>query len=421
MRKQNTLLGYHYYPDDRHYTGNDLNTWLPILDSLGAKWLTLKGSFRRAIPEVFIRGLIDAGIEPLIHIPSLVVRYQPHSFKSIFNSYAQWGVQFIIPFDRPNLQNHWDHYAWSRRNLVDRFLDYSLPIFHAILSSGMQPVLPPLEPGGDYWDTAFLEGVLRSLARRGQEDLLNGLALSTYSWTYDRHLDWGKGGPAKWQDVRPYFTPNGSQDQIGFRIFDWYNAIAVQVLGKTLPIFTVAGGARSDQSEAAVQEQTTSIIHLLEGGDLPSSLRNFAFYLLASDATHPDFPNAWFPSPNNPRPVVEAVQDIVFANEIIANKIIEHYLLLPESKTLTDIQDVPAIQSLIEREGPKVGNSALEARRAIRVTLVGDKNEIPSSVEMDLLNAGCKVRRLVFELQNNVDVEADYIQSFISRIAGERT
>ena len=424
MPKKNSLLGYHYYPDDRHFTDNDLNTWLPVLHSLGAKWLTLKGSFRRAIPEGFIRGLMDAGIEPLIHIPSLVIRYQPNSFKTIFNSYANWGVHSIVVFDRPNMQIHWDNHAWSRRDLVERFLDYALPVFQAILSSGMQPVLPPLQPGGDYWDIAFLEGALQSLARRGQNNLLDALGISMYSWTFDRHLDWGKGGPAQWPDVRPYFTPNGSQDQIGFRISDWYNAISVKVLGKALPLFTVAGGVRANTdtvSEETVEDQTISIVRILENGELPTALRNFSFYLLASDPKHPDFASAWYPSINNPLRVVHAIQDFVLANEIIAAKNVDHYLLLPESLDLTEMQEIAAFRGLVQRENPVIGNSAYEARRAISVTLVGDKYRIPPSVEMDLVNAGCKVRRLVFDLPKKRDVEADYIRSFISRVVGERT
>ena len=424
MRKANSLLGYHYYPDDRHFTDNDLNTWLPILQSLGAKWLTLKGSFRRAIPEGFIRGLIDAGIEPLIHIPSPVIRYPSHSFKTIFNSYAHWGVQSIIVFDRPNMQNHWDANAWSRRDLVERFIDYALPVFQNILSTGMRPVLPPLQPGGDYWDIAFLEGVLRSLVRRNRDELLNVLAISAYSWTFDRPLDWGKGGPDKWQDVQPYHTPSESQDHIGIRIFDWYDAIAKKVLNRTLPIFTVAGGVRSETapvSEAAVEDQTISIVKLLESGELPSALCNFAFYLLACDPKHPDQASAWFPSMNNPRKVVEAVREFVLASDIVTNKNVDHYLLLPESIEAADIQDFPPIRDLVKRKNPVIGNSPLAAREAINVTLVGDKHWFPSSVEMDLLNAGCKINKLDFDLSANNEDEVDYVRSFISRIVGEGT
>ena len=70
MAKPIPQLGYYYYPDEGHYTENDLSKWLPRLDSLGANWITLVGSHRRAIPEPFLRALVEAGIEPVIHIPS---------------------------------------------------------------------------------------------------------------------------------------------------------------------------------------------------------------------------------------------------------------------------------------------------------------------------------------------------------------
>ncbi len=62
-------LGFHYYPDDRHYTEKDLSAWLPALSALGAGWLTLRGSAARAVPEPFVRGLLEAGITPIISLP----------------------------------------------------------------------------------------------------------------------------------------------------------------------------------------------------------------------------------------------------------------------------------------------------------------------------------------------------------------
>ncbi len=62
-------IGYHYYPDERHYTQKDLETWLPILASLGARWVTLRGSTVRSIPESFLRALIDADISPIVPHP----------------------------------------------------------------------------------------------------------------------------------------------------------------------------------------------------------------------------------------------------------------------------------------------------------------------------------------------------------------
>ncbi len=69
------------------------------------------------------------------------------------------------------------------------------------ISAGLQPIFPPLEPGGDYWDTAFLEAALASLKRRAP-DLINQIVLALYAWTYDQPLDWGAGGPANVETLR---------------------------------------------------------------------------------------------------------------------------------------------------------------------------------------------------------------------------
>lgn len=60
-------LGFHYFPDTVHYRESDLRTWLPELKKMGAAWLTLCAPPDRAIPEIFLRGLMRDGIEPILH------------------------------------------------------------------------------------------------------------------------------------------------------------------------------------------------------------------------------------------------------------------------------------------------------------------------------------------------------------------
>jgi hypothetical protein len=97
-------FGLYYYPDSLHYTENDIHTWLPELKSLGASWLTLLAPEDRAIPELFIRRIIEAGIQPILHIP--ITTNKPgrsEELNLLFNAYAHWGVKYITLFDRPNL------------------------------------------------------------------------------------------------------------------------------------------------------------------------------------------------------------------------------------------------------------------------------------------------------------------------------
>ena len=65
--KNNSRLGFHYFPDTIHYRDIDLKFWLPELKSINASWLVLESSFDRAISENFITSLIQSNIEPIIH------------------------------------------------------------------------------------------------------------------------------------------------------------------------------------------------------------------------------------------------------------------------------------------------------------------------------------------------------------------
>ena len=226
MSSSQTKLGFHYYPDSLHFTQKDLDYWRPILSDLGAAWLTLHASPDRAVPEYFIRGLIERGVTPIVTLPVPVGTVRAASLSSILQSYARWGVQHVVVYDRPNRQASWPVGEWSRSGLVERFLDHALPHWKAQRDAGLKPVFPALEPGGDYWDTAFLSACLKAIQRRGEQGLLETMVFAAYGFTFDRALDWGQGGPARWTDVRPYRTPPGSQDQRGFRAFEWYAQIA---------------------------------------------------------------------------------------------------------------------------------------------------------------------------------------------------
>ena len=185
-------LGFHYYPDTLHYRQEDINIFLPRLLHLGASWITLQSHSERTIPEPFLQALIENNITPIVHIKLPIQPIQDfHNIRLLLQAYANWGVKFITLFDRPNLLISWDSSRWSQSDLVERFLDYYLPAAEIITEFGMNPVFPPLEPGGDYWDTVFLQSALRGIIRRGYKKIVNKLTLSSYGWTFGHDLDWG--------------------------------------------------------------------------------------------------------------------------------------------------------------------------------------------------------------------------------------
>jgi hypothetical protein len=421
-------LGFHYYPDNQHYTDQDLSTWLPILSSLGANWLTIRGSARRAIPENFITGLIEAGIEPIIHIPNPVRKLDESYLRPILESYARWGARFVIIYDRPNLREHWANDAWHKKGLVERFVDFALPSLHMVRSSGLSPVLPPLEPGGDYWDTAFLEGVLESIQRRRELSLLRDLSISFYAWTYDRPIDWGIGGPESWGDAKAYLDTDGGQDQQGFRIFDWYDSIALRVTGNLLPLICVGGGIHQRQnpvSQERHEETVLAILKILEAGDLPTTVRNINFYLLASDNSHADHESTWFPTIDSPIQSVNALRRYTTNNNQAIRKPLRHYLLLPEGIEIQEVISDDDVASLMRDQSPVVGYSSFEAQLAQSVTVFGHEDQHDLSILKDLENAGCKVRRLSPKLEPELALEQEFtskqehIQAIIDRIVQE--
>jgi hypothetical protein len=416
MSPSRSRLGFHYFPDDRHFTRSEAEAWLPVLTGLEASWLILRAGAEKAVPESFLRSVIDSGMEPVIHLPARVGSVGEAELAPLFASYAHWGLRYVVVFDRPNARASWESSEWSRGGLVERFLDRALPVWRLAEASGLAPVLPPLEPGGDYWDTAFLEAALSSLVRRGEQGLLEHLILGLYAWTYDQPLTWGAGGPPAWPETRPYLTPPGSQDQRGFRIFDWYSAIASKVLEHELPMLVMAGGATPPRGRSGLLgdsygSQNSEIVRLTLSEAVPASVIAFAFYCLSTDDTSADAHAAWFTAPDAPRPWVEAVRRSIRTAAKSApprqSRGIAHYWLLPPGNEPGLAKVWEALLPQVADSHPTIGFSVREARSADRVTLVGNDDQHSVALEKDLREAGCRVERLpVPELARTSEDEA---------------
>jgi hypothetical protein len=405
MARANPRLGYHYYPDDRHFTQEDLRRWIPILESLGANWLTLRTNETRAIPEEFLRALLEAGIQPIISLPMRIGRLRPKDISPLLEIYSRWGVRHVVIFDRPNMRASWELGDWGRQGLVERFVDHLLPFLLAQQMAGLSPVFPALEPGGDYWDTSFLETALRSIKRRGKQSLLQELTVALYAWCDGKALDWGYGGPERWPEARPYHTPAECQDHRGLHIGDWYRAISEIAIGHAAPMISIAGGVLPKARESRLPFVSDSqaggavaVARMLETGKLNPQLRNFSFYLLASDPQHGDHELAWFTSTGQPRPVVDHMREYVrsipksFAQML--DKPLEHYVLLAEPRPGHFSESWATLGELVHHARPVVGFSAQEARLARRVTVVADSGAISEETLHALRKAGCDVQRL---------------------------
>ena len=417
--------GFYYFPDALHYRDSDVRAWIPELQAMGASWLTILAPTDRAIPEAFIRLLLAAGIQPVIHMPIAMSDLENLNEAVIFfEAYAHWGVKYITLFDRPNQLKNWSPATWAQKNLVERFLDKFIPISTAALQTGLIPVFPPLEPGGDYWDTAFLFTALQGIQRRGQKDLLDRLVLSAYAWSGNRSPNWGAGGPERWPGTRPYATPQNSEDHLGFRIFDWYLAIAQAALGNNLPIILLAAGSRiGDQPDPSsppvdIQAHTwqnMTLVRLMAGqtkeyDPVPPEVLTCNFWLLSAAQRNPEVKNAWYKPNQEQLPIVTTLKEWVTNGGIAQSssskyisstssnfnnpRPIAHYLLLPTFEWGPADWHLDAIRPFINKYQPTIGFSPIEASHAKKVTVIGGTTSVPESIIDGLLAAGCVVEQI---------------------------
>ncbi|HEY9077447.1 MAG TPA: hypothetical protein VIO61_13025 [Anaerolineaceae bacterium] len=424
QEKTFTRIGMHYFPDTLHYRESDIATWLPRLQSIGVSWLVLLSDVDRAIPESFLAALRKAQITPIIHFdyPPGGNQLEAASLRTLLEVYARWGVQYLIFFNRPNARSSWQAASWTQQDLVERFLDRYLPLAQLALQNGMIPVFPPLEPGGSYWDTAFLRSTLESLGRRRQEQLLKNMVLSAYAWTEGHHLNWGAGGPEAWTASRPYITPPGSQDQRGFRIYEWYQAVSKAVLSQPLPVILLQAGIEYDPllfkpSYDIDQHALMNLLiyRLMQGEQVnlddgskfePVDPQVLAcnFFLLSANPESNLAPFAWYQGDQS-LPAVQAIQ--TWMNRAVTSPIeepgndlnrkdypIAHYLLLPTFEWGISDWHLDVIRPFIKKHQPTIGFSLDEAHLARRITVIGNTQVFPEETLQRFRQIGIKVERI---------------------------
>ncbi len=416
-----TALGFHYYPDTLHYRQADLDAWLPELTALGAKWLVLRAEPGQAVPETFIRGLLQAEIAPIIQVQTrLGAVPNPFEQRPLLEAYAKWGVRHVQYFDMPNQREAWPVSGWVQQNLVERFLDVWLPFANLTASCGMTPILPPLFPGGSYWDTAFLQSALQSIQRRKATNVLDNLAISAYGWTDGRSLDWGSGGPHAWPSTHPYVTTQESQDQRGFRVYDWYLSIAEECLNRTPGIFLYQAGLPVSPQDLLAEPVDPEVYHpdlmaitrlacgeevTLPGTDapleaLPEDVTACCMWLLAASSDSEYYNQGWYTAPGQPsllaeswkthRPQKSAAPKIFYPE----GPVFDHYLLLPVFEWGVADWHLDVIRPYIKKFRPTIGFSIQEAALAKRVTVIGNDAAFPAEDLQELRNRGCVVEQI---------------------------
>ncbi|PKO10733.1 MAG: hypothetical protein CVU40_03525 [Chloroflexi bacterium HGW-Chloroflexi-2] len=427
----NNQFGIHYFLDTLHYRQEDLKIWLPVLKDLRIGWIVLKSEKNRAIPEDFLKSLLKEGITPIIEF-NLPLRSNigTRDLKILLQVYAKWGVKYCVFFDRPNQKDSWTDNNWAQNDLVDRFLDQYIPLAKFALDEGLLPVFPPLEPGGNYWDTAFLRSCIKSLVRREQNQILEDLVLSAYAYTHRHDLNWGKGGPELWPQSKPYITPQGSQDQKGFRIFDWYEAISNALLQKEVPIILFASGLANNPDQTKTtneeikknwfnQKLISLLIHTQQSIDLenevsidpvPPTVLACNFWLLASEKGQSEAQHAWYVGTTHQNPYIKEMIETLkqeqkqvqtaFEKQNKSRRsdpkqcLIKHYVLLPDQEYGISDWDFDQIKPLINKSRVTVGFSIDEAILSKKVTLLSDQNYYSNETIRILKKFGCEIEQL---------------------------
>jgi hypothetical protein len=276
------------------------------------------------------------------------------------------------------------------------------------------------------------------MERRRQEALMARLGLAAYGWSGGRSLDWGGGGPERWPESRPYLTPDGSQDQRGFRIFDWYLAIAQTVLHRPCPLFLLQAASPADPQlahsepdervQTAYQADCLAIARLLsaepdEAGEVidplnpdnplepvPPQVMAACFWLLAADPAGPQAGRAWLDGEGQPGPLAVALREQHREHSLkrrqqaggkrLANHSVEdmhlirHYLLLPGFEWGVPDWYLEVIRPFVKKHRPTIGFSIEEASLAERVTVVGNSPHFSEEMIHRLELAGCLVEQI---------------------------
>lgn len=408
-------IGFHYFQDTSHYTNKDLNTWLPELVNLNAHWIVLLSDSSRAIPEQFIQGLKSAQISPIVHFPfRLPNAPNPPDMRAIFEAYAHWGVQHVVLFDKPNQVESWASASWSQQDLVERFIDRFLPLAHEALRCGLSPVFPPLEPGGDYWDTSFLRSALASIRRRGGENLLNHLSFAITTYTFGHDFTWGAGGPQKWVNAKPYLTPAGCEDQCGVNNWQWVESIVKSAGVSEINLFQFKCGLKTKSESYSPVIHCEIVQETLAQLQNPAStsIKGAIFWLLAADPGTPEFSQAWFKGDGKTLPIVKELLSEDAYNEPTTGAgkeksnpsqdnpentslhPIDHYLLLPSYEWGVADWHLEVTRPFIIRNHPTVGYSIEEALLAKKVTVIGGDQDFAPDKISHLRNSGCEVEQI---------------------------
>lgn len=268
-------LGFHYFRDVENFTSTDTKKWVDLFLDFNAKWLIVQNPRNRAIPEYFIKSFSDAKI-------NIIVDFNLTSHKDIdlseieplLNVYGKWGVGYSNLCLQPNAKAFWGENLWNSVDIVEAHTSSFHNFAKLCIDKNIKPILPPLHPGSDYWDLAFLERSLSFLKTNPSNSIIDSIVLSAYGWDWNLPITWNANGKNKQSTIKPFGERNSSKGQLGFRNYEMYLKISEKVFGKKLPIIIfeagIPNGKFKDSEYVKEKRETniTTIIGLLAGNNI---------------------------------------------------------------------------------------------------------------------------------------------------------
>jgi hypothetical protein len=387
-----TGYGFHYYPDTEHYSPVDIKRWVPELKNMGASWLVMLSKLEVPIPEFFLNRLVGSEIEPIVSVMTPLIRPVDVScLTQLLGTYAASGVHYVEVFSEPNRASRWPVEDWCCQSLVERFVDLLLPCLEEMQAVGLHPVFPSLNPGGDYWDLAFLESSLGLLVSRAGERIFQNMAIGVHDDVFDRPLSWGDGGHRRWPMAGPYFTPGDSEDHIGHNIFKWYDEIIQSTLGRSLGLLSLGSMPNGDSDRLSTSAWTDQQAHAdravaigrrVMDGEIPSYVINHAYWLLATSEADPNAVHAWYGAQGESCQAVSAMKGLLKHSRKDQQRLSESTALAP--KSVAAVEFVGLSTEMIDRlqiEGPS--RSDLPYWKVIRVEVRPDTENMSAYAMAD--------------------------------------
>jgi len=405
MKKSLQKIGFTYFSSPENMVTKQIEIWMPSLRSCGGSYVIFQGNFDVAVNEDAFIAACDHDLEPLVHFNSTLPSAKTFNETSLLlDVYKKWGCKYVILGDRPNTKSNWAIADWHYETLVERFLDCFIPLAYHCVRIGLDPILAPLQPDGDYWDCAFLELLLDGLYQRKMTSILDHLTLSSYGYTYNKPLTWGAGGPERWPGSKPYQTPKGQEDQIGFNNFEWVQAAGERLTGKKMPVIILDAGRPTPNIEQPFGENAIGVIKKIINANSTANIDDFDF-----EIEHPSFNQAVIGCTFSLETLryllgegfsLGAFEQLFGSNKNLKKenliiggnqKSISHYLLLPSYASGVSDAVLNKVRPIIKKLRPTVGFSLEEASHAEKVSIFPDPFQF-SDEQIDQLRAsGCKV------------------------------